>query len=41
MGGTKERLLPRCNAAKLIEGKVFKSDISKVDLSAWVEKLGI
>src|SRR5699024_9138442 len=29
MGKTNEKLLPRCAGAKLIEGKVFKSNVSK------------
>lgn len=41
MGKTNERLLPSCNGAKLIEGKVLKNNISKADLSAWVEGLEI
>lgn len=34
IGDTNERLLPSCNAAKLIEGKVLESNISKADLPA-------
>ena len=41
MGKTKEKLLPSCAGAKLLEGKVFKSNASKAELAAWAEKLGL
>lgn len=39
MGETNEKLLPSCKGAKLLEGKVFKSNVSKAELSAWVDGL--
>ena len=41
MGKTNEKLLPSCAGAKLLEGKVFKSNASKAELAAWAEKLGL
>lgn len=39
MGKTNEKLLPSCKGAKLIDGKVFKNNISKAELAAWEEGL--
>ncbi len=39
MGKTNEKLLPSCKGARLIEGKVFKGNISKAELAAWEEGL--
>lgn len=39
MGKTNEKLLPSCKGARLIEGKVFKGNVSKVELAAWEEGL--
>lgn len=39
MGKTNEKLLPSCKGAKLLDGKVFKSNIVNTELSAWVESL--
>lgn len=39
MGKTNEKLLPSCKGAKLLDGKVFKSNIGGTELSAWVESL--
>ena len=39
MGKTNEKLLPSCKGAKLIEGKVFKRNVSKAELAAWEEGL--
>lgn len=41
MGKTNEKLLPSCKGAKLLEGKVFKSNVSKSELSTWVDGLNI
>ena len=41
MGEIYERILPSCKGAKLIEGKVFSSNTSKSELSAWVAGLNI
>ena len=35
MGKTNEKLLPSCAGAKLIEGKVFKSNVSKAEMNQW------
>lgn len=35
MGKTNEKLLPSCKGAKLLEGKVFKRNVSKEKLSTW------
>lgn len=39
IGKTNEKLLPSCAGAKLIEGKVFKGNVSKAEMSAWVDGL--
>ena len=39
MGKTNEKLLPSCKGAKLLDGKVFKSNIGGTELSAWLESL--
>jgi len=39
MGKTNEKLLPSCKGARLIEGKVFKRNVSKTELSAWEESV--
>ncbi len=39
MGKTNEKLLPSCKGAKLIEGKVLKSNASKKELAAWADTL--
>lgn len=39
MGKTNEKLLPSCPGAKLLEGKVFKSNTGKAELAAWAEGL--
>lgn len=39
MGKTNEKLLPSCPGAKLLEGKVFKSNTGKVELANWAENL--
>lgn len=41
MGKTNERLNPSCKGAELIEGKVFRQNISHQELAAWVNELGI
>lgn len=35
MGKTNEKLLPSCKGAKLLEGEVFKRNVSKEKLSTW------
>lgn len=39
MGKTNEKLLPSCKGAVLLEGKVFKSNVSREELAAWAENL--
>ena len=39
MGKTNEKLLPSCAGAKLLEGKVFKSNVSKAEMNRWVSNL--
>lgn len=41
MGKTNEKLLPSCAGAKLIEGKVFKSNVTKAEMNKWAEMLSI
>lgn len=41
MGKTNEKLLPSCKGAKLLDGKVFKSNVSHQELTAWVDELNI
>lgn len=36
MGKTNEKLLPSCEGAKLLEGKVLKADVSVAELDKWV-----
>ncbi len=39
MGKTNENLLPSCPGARLVEGKVWKSNANKTELSAWAESV--
>lgn len=39
MGQTNEKLLPSCNGAKLLEGKVFRPHTSHRELAAWADGL--
>ena len=41
MGKTNEKLLSSCKGAKLLEGKVFGSNVSHQELAAWVDGLNI
>lgn len=41
MGKTNEKLLPSCAGAKLIEGKVFKSNVSKAVMNQWASGLSL
>lgn len=41
MGKTNEKLLVSCTGAKLLDGKVFKSNVSKAEMNQWVQSLGI
>ena len=41
MGKTNEKLLPSCEGAKLMDGKVFRGSVSHKELAAWVEGLDI
>ena len=41
MGQTNEKLLPSCAGAKLIEGKVFKSNVSKAEMNQWASGLSL
>ena len=36
-----EHLAPSCKGAKLLEGKVFPSDTTAEELSAWVDGLSL
>lgn len=38
MGKTNEMLQPSCPGAKLVEGRLFKADVSKQELTAWAEQ---
>ena len=39
MGKTNEKLAPSCPNAKLVDGKVFKSNVSKAELNEWAANL--
>lgn len=39
MGKTNEMLQPSCHNSTLLEGKVFKPNVSKAELAAWEESL--
>ncbi len=41
MGKTNEKLAPSCKGAKLIEGKVLKSNANGSDIAAWVNSLSV
>lgn len=41
MGKTNENLEPSCNGAKLLNGKVFKSNVSRKELADWAESLDV
>ena len=41
MGKTNEKLLPSCDGAKLLDGKVFSGDASHQELATWVDGLNI
>lgn len=41
MGKTNEKLLPSCAGAKLIECKVFKSNVSKAEMNQWASGLSL
>ena len=41
MGKTNERLAPSCKGAKLLEGKVLKSNVSDSDIVTWISNLTI
>lgn len=41
IGKTNDRLAPSCKGAKLMDGKVFKSNVGHQELAAWVEELGL
>lgn len=41
MGKTNEGLLPSCNGARLLDGKVFKGNASRKELADWAENLDI
>lgn len=41
MGKTNEKLLPSCEGAKLLEGKVFQPSVNSAELSEWIESLKI
>ena len=38
MGKTTEMLQPSCKGATLVEGKLFKSDVSKQELTTWADQ---
>lgn len=39
MGKANEKLQPSCPSSKLLEGKVFRANVSKADLAAWEKEL--
>lgn len=39
MGGTNKALAPSCTGARLLEGKVFRSNTSTDTLREWVKTL--
>ena len=41
MGRTNKRLQPSCPKATLLEGKVFKRNVSREELAYWVKSLGL
>lgn len=41
MGKTNEMLKPSCPNSNLLEGKVFKSTVSKAELAAWFDSLRV
>ena len=41
MGKTNEKLMPSCNGARLLDGKVFKAKVSAKELADWVEGLNL
>ena len=41
MGKTNEKLMPSCKGAKLLDGKVFKQNVSREELTMWVDGLNI
>lgn len=41
MGKTNEKLMPSCESARLLEGKVFKADVSRDELAEWDKGLDI
>ena len=41
MGKTNAGLAPSCRGAKLLDGKVFKMNITAEELANWVKSLGI
>lgn len=41
MGKTNEKLLPSCAGAKLLEGKVWGSSVSRKELITWIDGLSI
>ncbi len=40
MGKANEKLAPSCKGAKLLDGKVFHSSVSRAELAEWAAKLG-
>lgn len=38
MGKTNEMLQPSCTGAKLVDGKLFKADVSKQELTTWADQ---
>lgn len=41
MGKTNEKLLPSCAGAKLLEGRVFRSGVSKAEMCRWASDLSL
>ena len=39
MGKTNEKLLPSCAGATLLEGRIFKSNVSKAEMNVWASKV--
>ena len=39
MGKTNEKLLPSCAEATLLEGRIFRSNVSKAEINVWASKV--
>ena len=41
MGKTNEKLMPSCEGARLLEGRIFKAGVSRDELTEWNRELEI